>query len=391
MRFTDVPGVLDDQVAHGWTLAVGAQDLDGDMLPEIYFANDFGPDHLLHNDSQPGHLAFSLLTGHKGLTTPSSKVLGHDSFKGMGVDFGDLNGDGVPDIFVSNIAAEFSLEESHFAFISSGSPDQMKSQMHDGVAPYVDRSEELGLSRSGWGWEARLDDFDNNGVLEVMQATGFVKGAADRWPELHELAMGNDELLKYPASWPTFRPGDDLSGHQHNPFFVRAANGRYYDLANEVGLGAPQVTRGIATANVDGDGALDFVVANQWEPSIFYHNDCPHCGAYLGLHLRLPVAGATAATTIRTGHPTGEMIGRPAIGATAIVHLPDGRILTAQVDGGNGHSGARSPDLHFGLGSMAADAQLAVDLHWRDASGYVHQETHQFSPGWYTVSLANRQ
>ena len=38
----------------------------------------------------------------------------------MGVDFGDLNGDGILDIFVSNIAAEFALEESHFAFLGTG-------------------------------------------------------------------------------------------------------------------------------------------------------------------------------------------------------------------------------------------------------------------------------
>ncbi len=96
----------DDEVSRGWTLAIGAADLDGDLLPEIYFANDFGPDRLLHNRSTPGHFRFELLHGERTLTTPKSKVLGNDSFKGMGVDFGDLNGDGWPDIFVSNIAAE---------------------------------------------------------------------------------------------------------------------------------------------------------------------------------------------------------------------------------------------------------------------------------------------
>ena len=81
-------------VGCSWTLAIGAADLDGDLLPEIYFANDFGPDRLLHNRSRPGELRFALLEGNKTLTTPNSKVVGRDSFKGMGVDFGDLNGDG---------------------------------------------------------------------------------------------------------------------------------------------------------------------------------------------------------------------------------------------------------------------------------------------------------
>ena len=45
----------------------GAADLDGDLLPEIYFANDFGPDRLLHNRSTPGQLGFALLEGQRTL------------------------------------------------------------------------------------------------------------------------------------------------------------------------------------------------------------------------------------------------------------------------------------------------------------------------------------
>jgi hypothetical protein len=301
----------------------------------------------------------------------------------MGTDFGDLNGDGLLDIYVSNIAAEYSLEESHFVWVSTGEPERMR----EGVAPYVDHGEQLGLSRSGWGWESRLGDFNNDGVLEALQATGFVKGQINRWPELHELAMGNDELLRFPPGWPLFQPGTDLSGHQHNPFFVRAQDGRYYDLAHELGIDQPYVSRGIATADVDGDGDLDFAVANQWEPSLFYRNDCPACGAFLGLHLRLPLQADAGGVTTHAGHPTPDTPGRPAIGATATVHLPDGRRLVAQVDGGNGHSGARSPDLHFGLGQLAAGTQLQVDLQWRDSAGQPHHDTLQLSPGWHTILL----
>src|ERR1017187_7649472 len=138
-QFREQTGVLSDEVSRGWTLAIGAADLDGDLLPEIYFANDFGPDRLLYNRSTPGHFRFELLHGERTLTVPRSKVLGNDSFKGMGVDFADLNGDGYPDIFVSNIAMKYALLESHFVFESTGHPELMKQ----GIAPYVDRSEPL--------------------------------------------------------------------------------------------------------------------------------------------------------------------------------------------------------------------------------------------------------
>jgi hypothetical protein len=385
-RFTEVTGLLPPRVWGGWTLAVAAGDLDGDLLPEIYFANDFGPDRLLHNESRPGQLRFRLIEGQRTWTMPASKVLGHDSFKGMGVDFGDIDGDGLMDIFVSNIANQLALEESHFAFINTGELDEMRR----GRAPFVDRSEELGLARSGFSWDAKLADFNNGGALQALQADGFLRGTVNRWPELQELAMANDRLLTFTSSWPQFRPGDDISGNLHNPFFVRAASGRYFDLAPDIGLGESHVSRGIAIADVDGDGGLDFVLANQWEPSWFFHNVSPGRGAFLALHLLLPVgaeAETATATQVRDGASTAGLRGRPAIGAAARAHLADGRVLVAQVESGNGHSGHRSPDLHFGLGRADPRAAVPVEIHWRDTHGGLHRQTLRLMPGWHTVLL----
>lgn len=69
-RFAEAKGVFDEIGNGGWTLALGTQDLDGDGRPELYLANDFGPDRLLVNESVPGRIRFTEARGTRHLTTP---------------------------------------------------------------------------------------------------------------------------------------------------------------------------------------------------------------------------------------------------------------------------------------------------------------------------------
>lgn len=360
--YKEVKSNLSDDVLRGWTVAAASADINGDLLPEIYLANDLGPDRLLLNQSKPGALNFSIVEGKRDMMTPASSVLGRDSYKGMGVDFADVNNDGKFDIYVSNIAAEYGFMESHFLWLS-------EPQSGTKTPQYKQASEDLNLSRSGWGWDARLADFDNDGKLEAMQATGFLKGKTNRWPELQALGTGNDQMMHDARNWPSFKPGDDINGHEPNAFFVRAQDGRYYNITKEVGLSEPMVSRGIAIADVDGDGDLDFAVANQWEPSYFYRNDSHDKNKFLSLRLEEGPKNLTA------------------VGAVAKLHYPDGRQAIAQVDGGSGHSGKRSSEIHFGLGDVSAS--VPVDLLWRDSQGKVHEEKRIFEPGHHLVHLGS--
>ncbi len=65
----------------------------------------------------------------------------------------------------------------------------------------------------------------------------------------------------------------------------------------------------------------------------------------------------------------------PAIGAVATVTLADGRKLVSQVDGGSGHSGRRSPEIHFGLGAADKTKPALVEIKWRNTEGKIQTST----------------
>ncbi|GAA5179024.1 CRTAC1 family protein [Rugosimonospora acidiphila] len=367
-HYTDQSDALTTNQSRAWTLATGAQDLNNDGLPELYVANDFGPDYLLLNRSIPGDIRFGTLTGSRDATEPKSKVIGGDSFKSMGVTYTDLNSDGRPDILVSNITTEHGLQESNFAFVSTST-----GPLVGGKAPYRDDSESLGLSRSGWGWDIKAADFDGDGTDELVQAVGFVKGTTNRWAELQELAMSNDLPVREPWAWPDFPPGTDIAGHQRDPFFVRGPDGRFVDIAKQLGIDNPGVSRGIAIGDVDHDGRPDVLMANQWANSQFLHNTGPARG-YLGLRLLLPpVSGAPGA------------LPRPAIGASVTVTKADGTVSRAQLYPANGHTGVNAPELLFGLGAPSS-APVSVTVTWRDTTG-PHSIGTTLSEGWHDLML----
>jgi hypothetical protein len=371
--FTDVSGAVPPDARTGWTLALAAQDIGGNGLPDLYVAEDFGPDHLLVNESTPGHIAFGEAYGVRHATTPKSKVIGRDSFKGMGAAFADLNDTGVPDILVSNITEPYALQESNFTFIATADRATVGNELRAGIADYDDHSEDMGLSQSGWSWDIKAADFANDGSDEVLQATGFLAGSVNRWPQLQEAAMSNDLVLSHPELWPDFTEGADLSGHDHNTFFARGPDGRFQDIADQIGVGTDSVSRAIAVGDVNGDGRLDFVVANQWAWSTFYRNTSP-AGAFLGLRLRQPGCTDTGPTS-------------PAIGAEADARLPNGRTQLQELYPANGHNGVNAPDLLFGLGHQPVTT-VPVHLAWRDECGRRHTRDVTLAPGWHQLRLA---
>jgi len=203
---------------------------------------------------------------------------------------------------------------------------------------------------------------------------------------VQSLATINSNMMIDPRNWPSFKLGDDIAGNEHPAFFTAGADGRYCDIAPYVGLGDPILSRGIAVADIDGDGRLDLVFANQWEDSFVLRNDSKGAGSFLGLNLIIPL-DRQSRIRVYQGMPKRDRRYLRAIGASATFLVPDGRRLTAQIDGGSGHSGKRSQDLHFGLGKLSRIKALPVEIAWRDRRGTPRKETISVQPGWNTVEL----
>jgi hypothetical protein len=364
--------------ATGWTLGAAGADLDGDLLPELYLANDFGPDRLFHNVSTPGRIKFQLAQGSRTPTTPKSLVLGHDSFKGMSIDFGDLRNTGRFDAFVSNITVSWGLEESNLVWTNTAKDDaDARKQLTDGKAPFVNSAADLGMAWTGWGWDSKMADFDNSGHLSVVQADGFVKGTINRWSWLQELAIMNDQMVGNPANWPKAGAGDDISGSEKVAFYARSQDGsKFVNISDDLGLGVPAVTRGIAVGDTTGTGNQDLAISRQWGPPVFYHNEHPGQNGFVGLRLYRPVTGE------RTGT---QLPGTPAYGAVVKFTDKNGAVQVVRLDGGGGHSGKRSFDVFHGLG--ASHDPVTAEIHWRDLTGQVRQQTLTLEPGWHDLML----
>src|SRR6266705_6589042 len=381
VRYEEVQNAIPYADSTGWTLGAATADLTGSGLPDLYIANDFGPGHLHYNESTPGHLKFGLAWGQRGALTPKSFVLGKGSFKGMGIDFGDLSDDGKFDMMVSNITTAWGLEESNFVFMNQASSDkQMQQDLENGYAPFTQDAEQMGMAWTGWAWDVKFGDFLDKGNLDTVQTDGFIKGTIDRWNWLQEMAMTNDDLLSSPANWPVVETGDDIAGHQCLAFSANAGGRSYVNVSQQLGLCDPVPTRGVATADTRADGRLDFAVARQWAAPAFYANGSPDMGHYLGLELYRPAAGGGAAGQGLEGP------GAPAYGTTVQIYTPR-HTQISQLDGGSGSAGKRSFEVSFGLGSY--NGPVKVHLQWVDNTGRPHQETITLRPGTHNLFLTS--
>jgi len=279
-------GVDDPQHRYGLGAVWG--DYDNDGWPDLYVANDAGPNFLYHNKHDGSFEESGLLSG---------VALGSDGQElgSMGVDFGDYDHDGKLDIYVTNFADQ---PNNLYHNLGSGSFTDIgwASKMGQPSYPHVK-------------WGTSFVDFDNDGWEDIFVANGHV------YPQVDAIKGS----VRYREPMQLFRNLHD---------------GTFEDISVASGLSQipPAPRRGAAFGDINNDGCIDTVTLNVGLPPSLLLNHCPAANHQVLFRL------------------IGTKSNRAAIGAR--VTITAGKLTTfSEVKAGSSYLSQNDLRVHFGLGN----------------------------------------
>lgn len=314
--FTDVTreAGVDDS---GWAMAVGHADINGDGWQDLYIANDFGTDIVFKN----------LGTGK--FKNISETAIGIDTKKGMNTEFGDYNNDGLIDIYVTNMTEPY-LHECNMLWRNNGNET------------FTDVSQETNSCDTDWGWGAKFVDVNNDGLLDIYAANGFISASDEEYMDvLLDFIFREDIDMTDARQWPKMG-NSSMAGYERNVLFIQTAQG-FENLAKLAGVDSQRDSRGVAIADFDDDGRMDIVVSNVAAAPDLYRNVSHLSGNWVQLKLEAD----------------GKKINRDAIGARVEVAVASGKKYR-QVFSASGFDAQSSQRLHFGLGKASKIESIKV-------------------------------
>lgn len=333
-QFTDVTasaGVTNEDSSRGMALI----DYDRDGLLDVY-VNAIGDDILYHND---GNLQFSNTAAAVGITGVSGQ--------GVGVVATDINNDGWVDLFTGN---------------RSGQPNRL---FINNQGTFVDETVSAGIDKVGLGMGVASLDYDNDLDMDLVWTTW--PGATTNPNAFYENTStpGNVSFTDVavasgttdPGGWGISTNAGDIDNDGWMDFFVtngfsdtttpnvlfrNKADGTFEDITATLQGGAAFDGRGVAFADIDGDGDLDLVITGDDTASTrLWRNDSILEGHWATLKL------------------VGTDGNRSAIGARVEVTTNLGTTVQ-EVSGGAGRGSFNDLPLEFGLGSATTIDQILI-------------------------------
>ena len=296
VAFEDVTVAAGLGDSRSYALGVVIYDADDDGDLDLYVANDSEPNALFLND---GGLSF---TDHGMDAGVALDPMGNAQ-AGMGVDAGDVDGDGTTDLFVTNFS-----HDCNTLYLSSG------------TGLFRDGTRRSGLFQPTYiplGFGCVMFDPDQDGDLDLAVANGHVFPEMDHHPLITRYA-------------------------QPNQVFENDGGGRMTEVAGPFGDVVPAVSRGLARGDLDGDGRVDLFFTNiNGRPSLMRN-----------------VSEAGGVVVLRLEATGGN---RNAIGARVVAELDDGRRLRRLLVGGASYLSASSRAIHLGLGDASV---RRIEVRW---------------------------
>ena len=290
-------------------------DVDGDGRPDLAITGDACTSRLYRN-----------VDGKRFEDITESAGVGTDE-NGMGSTIRDIDGDGDPDWLISSISYPTKTGDCPIVSSITGCSGN-RLYLNDGDGKFTDATDKFGLRHGWWGWGSAIEDFGNDGNLEVAMANGFSAAEALR-PE------NGDWTQDY---FNVFRK-DPMR------FWVSTKDG-YKDAAFQVGLEDFGVGLGLVPVDFNRDGNLDLIMAKSEDPPRLFQNNTPARG---WLDVRLEDAGTPG--------------NRNGIGARVEVTVKAGeKPVVGEISTGGSYESQKLPELHVGLGNRKSVAK--IDVYW---------------------------